>query len=121
MDNPKNYIDDVIADKKSNGEDSMDLWSGNKSSPVRRVKLSEVKCFLAPSEANDKHNMPLPLDASAANNQSLVAAEKPRRYPKRTRKEVQCTTKQVFGALAVAAVVVSFNIVLSFSFNISFV
>ena len=55
------------------------------------------------------------------NNQTLVAAEKPRRYPKRTRnKEVQCTTKQVFGALAVAAVVVSFNIVLSFSFNISF-
>ena len=59
------------------------------------------------------------MDDPSANKES--AAEKPRRYPKRTRnKEVQCTTKQVFGALAVAAVVVSFNIVLSFSFNISF-
>ena len=118
MDNPKNYIDDVIADKKSNGEDSMDLWSGNKSSPVRSVKLSEVKRFLAPSEANDKHNMPLPLGTSPVNNQTLVVAEL--RRSKRVRKEVLHTTKQVFGALAVAAVVVSFNLILSFSFNISF-
>ena len=120
MDDPNRYIDDVIADKKSNGEDSMDLWSGNKSSPVRSVKLSEVKRFLAPSKANDKHNMPLPIGTSPVNKQTLVVAENPRRS-KRVRKEVQHTTKQVFGALAVAAVVVSFNNVLSFSFNISFV
>ena len=102
MDDPNRYIDSVIFVSF----DKIDLWSGNMSSPVRSVKLSEVKRFLALKEANNLFatssvasfhaaKMPLPLGTS-----TLVVAEKPRRYPKRVRKEVQDATKQ--------AVVVSF-------------